>query len=307
MGLESFSTSDVSGESGGRVSGRYSDQELLDSLKEFYKEHGNFTISEYKNQVSTPSYSTIKRRFGTFNKAKIKAGIEPNESGGEYIRLTDSMQSASESKSFIVGCLLTDGWIHTGESNHVGFQVKDKELAKKFGIALSDWANISWDGFNSGKTEMEARGPIEVKGGEDNWRIKKGTHVAEHLDSYTGMSSDQLIGEFENYKKTLLEAIWDAEGSISEDGSIRFANSDKQILRLYIELVTDVVGIEFDDEWEWSTEKLKHRQYGDFNVSTKVSDSDVRNITFSTSYNREFANSIDSNVDRKSERLEQWD
>jgi len=307
MGIDKFSTSkDHKGSAGGTVSGMYSDKELLDAIRSFYKSYGDFTIKEYQQNVSNPSYSTIKRRFGTFNQAKIEAGIEISRKSKKRLKMTDGMEKPSDDKAYIVGCLLTDGWIHTGKTNHIGFQVKDKELAEKFGVSLSEWGDIRWDGFNSVSTQMEARGPIDIENGEDNWRVKKGTEVAKYLNSYAQMPYKDIFKEFKDYKKTLLEAIWDAEGSITKEGNIRFSNSDKVLLKLYMLLLDDLTSLAFDSDWSWLSNDKKGRSYGDFKVSNKISDSDTRNISFSRSFNSEFAQCVNSNVDRKSEKLNKW-
>lgn len=304
MGLDSFNESNT----GGGRSTPYTDDELLNALQEFYNEYGEFTATEYQNHNSSPSYSAISRRFNGLNNAKIKADIPLKRSSGRIKDITDSMKQPSKDKAFLVGCVLTDGWIHTSEDGkHIGFQVKDKELAEKFAVSLSEYSNLYWDGWNSGKTEMEARGPINIGDGDDNWRVKKGSVcLAEYFRQYKTMSYESIIEEFKNFKQTLLTSIWDCEGSITDGGDIRFANSDIDLINLYIELCSDLMSIRYSKEWDWSSEKKKYRKYGDFTVSTKISDSDVRNVLIPRKYNTEFSRVVDSNVDRKNDKLESW-
>lgn len=305
MSLDDFNTSSSSG---GGKSGKYSDEELLNALREFYNENGDFTSEQYQEEVSSPSYSTIQRRFETFNQAKIKAGIPVTRSGGKQLGVSQDMKHPSEDKAFIVGCLLTDGWIHTSDtSNHVGFQVKDKELAQEFALCLSSWAGLRWNGWNSNKTEMEARGPIEKENGESNWRVKKGSkELAQYLKTYEDLTAEVIKDELSEYKSTLLSSIWDCEGSITESGQIRFANSDPELLKLYMLLVEDLVGVEFIYEWKWASRDKKYRKYGDFTLSPKVADSDTRNVIITSEYRKPFAKAVNSMVNRKDERLQKW-
>lgn len=307
MSLDNFTTDDTTVKGGGKGSGStsYSDEELLDALVEFKEEHGEFTTKDYQKLASKPSYSTIQRRFGTFNEARIKAGIGVNKSGGKRTTIEDTMKKPSSEKAFVVGCLLTDGWIHRSDSGaHVGFQVKDKDLAQEFALALSDWANLDWYGWNADKTEMEARGPIDVEGtNNDNWRVKKGSkEIAKHLSSYEDMTADGLINHFSDYTVTLLTAIWDCEGSVSGN-QIRFANSDSELCKLYMKLLDTHTELDYTSDWEWASSCEKFRKYGDFTVSSKISDTEVRNITLPVSFNSDFNELVNSNLRRKREKL----
>jgi len=305
MGLDQFKSTDTESK-GGKVQS-YSDEEILEALQKFYNSYGQFTSDEYEENISSPSYSTVQRRFNTFNNAKIEANIPVTRSGGQQSTVSNTMKQPSRDKTFVVGCLLCDGWIHNTDSGHVGFQVKDKSLAQEFALSLSSWANLKWNGFNDDKTEMEARGPIEIDGAEDNWRVKKGSkEISGYMSKYENKSAKELISEFEDYKKDLLISIWDCEGSINECGQIKFANSDIEILKLYMFLVEDIIGVSYNQNWEWSSNKEKYRSYGEFTVSTKISDSDTRNVIIPVKYSTDFANVVNSFVTRKSKRLNEW-
>jgi hypothetical protein len=55
---------------------QYSEEELLEILRNFYKEHGRVaTMKDLMENKDLPSYSTYLRRFGALKKATKKAGI----------------------------------------------------------------------------------------------------------------------------------------------------------------------------------------------------------------------------------------
>lgn len=304
MGLDSFmDDSSAVNNSGG--SNRYTDEDLLQALRDFYEEHGYFTSKDYQDKKSSPSYSTIERRFETFNKARQKAGIPTNKSGGSQLVVTDSMREPSADKAYIVGCLLTDGWVTTSEFAHMGFQSSDKELAQEFALRFASWAGIRWCGWNNNKTDLEARGPIDIENSDKSaWRVKKGSkEVSEYINRYQDYTSDELLDEFSSYKHSLLASMWDCEGSISKQKQVKFANSDIEILKLYMKLVADLVGVAYEEEWEWASGEEKYRKYGEFTVSTTFGDTNTRNITIPSAYVSQFGKVVNTVIPRKRERF----
>lgn len=303
MGLDQYKSNGSDKVQGGSISGKYTEEDIIDKLQEFYNQYGVFTIQEYMDNVSSPSYSTIKRRFGSMNEAKEKAGIPLSTTGIKRVDMDNTMREPSSDQAYVIGCLITDGWVVSEKGSHtVGMTVKDKEFAAEFGKRLSSWLDLRWDGFNSNKTEMEARGPIEKGESKGLWNVKKGSkELVEFVDQHT---ESDLIDRYSNYKSELLNAMWSAEGSVSS-GQVKFGNEDVDILLLYMEILDSISEIELDMSWEWASNREEYRKYGDFVVSTKISNSDVRNVTLNKEHLREFSNVIDTPIERKSEKLNQ--
>jgi hypothetical protein len=59
----------------------YTDQDILNYIKQFYDEYGYISQKKFKYDDSYPSSSTAARRFGSWNEAVKGAGIEPNKMG----------------------------------------------------------------------------------------------------------------------------------------------------------------------------------------------------------------------------------
>lgn len=59
------------------IRGKYTDKELLDILKRFYKENGRVPMqSDFVNNYGCPSYAFYRNRFGGWNKALLLAGLD---------------------------------------------------------------------------------------------------------------------------------------------------------------------------------------------------------------------------------------
>lgn len=59
----------------------YKDEDLIQSLKEFYNEYGYISAYKFKYDKSYPSSTTVSSRFGSWNEAVKAADIEPNKLG----------------------------------------------------------------------------------------------------------------------------------------------------------------------------------------------------------------------------------
>jgi hypothetical protein len=59
----------------------YSDDELLEYIREFEKEYGYVSQRKFKYTDEYPSSTTVNRRWGSWNNAVTDAGIMPNEIG----------------------------------------------------------------------------------------------------------------------------------------------------------------------------------------------------------------------------------
>jgi Homing endonuclease associated repeat len=58
----------------------YTDEEMLNALRRFYKENGNYiSYTSYEQSGILPSASVIRNRFGTWNKALKKANLPTNQ------------------------------------------------------------------------------------------------------------------------------------------------------------------------------------------------------------------------------------
>lgn len=65
----------------------YTDEELIEMLREFAKELGETpTIQQIQENDTMPSRGTYAYRFGSYGEACLEAGIEPNQAGGAYPR-----------------------------------------------------------------------------------------------------------------------------------------------------------------------------------------------------------------------------
>lgn len=61
----------------------YSDDEILSSLQNCYSENGKVTTRLFQ-EFCGPSTKTVINRFGSFNKALLRAGIPTNDTWNNY-------------------------------------------------------------------------------------------------------------------------------------------------------------------------------------------------------------------------------
>ena len=58
----------------------YTDEELLDALREFHDKHGRSpTATEANDDDTLPHEATFRRRFGSWNAVVEKAGLTPRK------------------------------------------------------------------------------------------------------------------------------------------------------------------------------------------------------------------------------------
>jgi hypothetical protein len=59
------------------IRGKYTDNELFDILRQFYKENGKVPMqSDFTNNSKCPSYALYRKRFGSWNWALLLAGLD---------------------------------------------------------------------------------------------------------------------------------------------------------------------------------------------------------------------------------------
>jgi hypothetical protein len=65
---------------------KYTEDEVIQILKKFYKEHGKITSLEYQKSKTKPAIRTIMSMFGSWDNALTKAEIPLNEYGAKYTK-----------------------------------------------------------------------------------------------------------------------------------------------------------------------------------------------------------------------------
>ena len=133
-------------------------EECIEALNEAADKVGESpTVEEYRQVDVTPSETTIKEAFGTWNAAKQAAGLEIRSLEGqttvnineEYFETIDS-----ESKAYWLGCLFCHS-VQRGDDNtnrflQLGRSVKKRHYVEGFADAVdSDYAISEYEGADS--------------------------------------------------------------------------------------------------------------------------------------------------------------
>lgn len=140
MGLE-----DVSGVGDGPMHTQsYSNEDILDSIREFYKEEeGSTTASEFDKNPDTPSYTLVKQRFGSWYSALSEAGIsgvdtsECPECGNLYESLglhfsksgCERPEPSDKVLQLLTGSMMGDAW---SQKRHKHTRIKIEMVNKSY-------------------------------------------------------------------------------------------------------------------------------------------------------------------------------
>lgn len=226
----------------------YTRDEMLDELRRFKSEHGQIKSEDFKQHPDYPGIKPIYRIFGSWNEALNKAGIEINR-----LRVSDlkSGEDEMKSKAYVIGVLFGDGYITT-ESEYpvIGLGVTDKEFAEEFGARLCKWLGADWYGFNSDKTQVSCRAYNSNHTNSKKYKVEKGiTSIATSITDYYDKSISDILSEFNGVEEHLVRGMWDSEGCIDkENGTIKFSNTEKKVIRLYIKALSRCMKTDFEDE-----------------------------------------------------------
>lgn len=79
------------------MSGKYSDEELLDELRSIGREtDGKVTAEEMRKAEEKPSPETYRKRFGSWNKAKREAGLSSDATSASNEELLAQLRAFAE-------------------------------------------------------------------------------------------------------------------------------------------------------------------------------------------------------------------
>lgn len=267
---------------------------------------------QFNNDPEFTNTTTIKRVTGlTFNELKQKCnGKINNASQNVYF---EDINAFTQEEAYVVGVIIGDGYV--GDEIYLG--AIDKDFVIEFAKNLCKLLSLKWDGWDAKNTEICCMGPIKKENyesyGHDQWRVSKGitNRVENYFKLYQNLSGEDyfnLLEEFQWYKRDLIRGLWDSEGSIStETGKLRFSNSNYYVLHLFMQLVSDVINIDYENSknTDGSKENYKSEYYGEFTVSPPVNpDNKTRVVTIPSKYREKFFKKINPTIRRKRELFE---
>jgi len=251
-------------EAAGLTKTGYDKERIIELLRRFKTEEDvKFTSEEFTSHPNYPSERTVAKYFGTWNKALEAAGIKK----GKVVRGKDrEIEDPSKEKAYSIGALLGDGSIsETKTGDMIKFSTVDKEFASELGCRLGQWLNIKWKGFDSPSTEISCYVQEHSDNRQTQYHLCKNvTNMSNHIKKVYNSSLNGLKENFKEHKAYMIRGLWDAEGSIfKNDGRIVFSNSDKKLIRLYIDFTTSILDIEVDGNVDTDnlTEVLSENPY----------------------------------------------
>lgn len=226
------------------------------------------------------------------------------------VKYEDGMDDESKEKGYIRGVLLGDASLYERGSKdrwRLSLDTVDKEFAIQFGVMLCEWTGLEWDGWDSEDTEVSCVGPRPQEGNaQDQWRIDKSvTKISNILHDFQDVEIEKVMGKSSVYKQYLLKGLWDSEGCIERDGAVTFTSTDSDILWLYMELLSKLLGVKLSQDWEWASRNKSGRKYGEFTVSA-LNDFNARRVSISNKYTEDFYNLVDPTIKRKREVFEEY-
>lgn len=248
---------------------------------------------------------------------KYRESVGDNR-GSSGIVYPNSVYKSSEEKAYIVGVIMGDAGVYNYNYKHIKLECCDKEFIEEFGEKLSQFLNLRWEGFNSNKTELgcsvrDRDNPNHSK----SYIVYKGiASIFDHIVEYQeGKDWNDLLTEFEDYRKHILKGLWDSEGSILTPGNnkrqIKFSNKEMNVLSLYVGLLHEVVGLKFPDysrdksvfdDYNWEEMKNSIR-YGDIRIDYPYTDR-TSNVFIPSSYNKEFIDIVNPSITRKTDKID---
>lgn len=195
-------------------------QNVIERLKFLYNNLGHSPTSREINMIL---YQACLRYFGSFNEAKIEAGLTITEP--KYFNLPHVASSMSTDFAYVLGASLGDAHIETHPGRKgVTLNVRDKDFALVFMTHLEKWSektpyfHLDKEGFYIVRTYSK--------------------EIAEFIKEFN--LEDVLSAPME-IKRYFLKGLFDSEGSVGISNldiprkasrHIGFYNSNKNLIRI---------------------------------------------------------------------------
>jgi len=218
----------------------YSNEELLNELREATKEKESEITYDYFNERKGPSCSTLENRFGSFTQAKRKAGVSEKEKYGKLPVNSSFFDNINNSKkAYWLGMMYGDGWIQfRGSTKEIGLGLIDKDHIEKFKEALNSSHQI---------TEHDKE--------EENssWRLcladdKLVKSLQEKGCDSEKTNSEKLPDIKEKYYPDFVRGLFDADGNYQERGNtFKLHGANKKRFKKLIEWLPSEAAITKED------------------------------------------------------------
>lgn len=199
------------------------------------------TLGQYKSGENEPSATMIKRRFGSWNEAKEKAGLETNKKTGSPSTKVDKAyfdEIDTVDKAYWIGFILGDGYIGKNESGTPYLEVRLHRRDRSHLVKLSDSINCGNDVYDGNDDCVGLK--ITNQGFCDNL-IEKGIHNEKTNSSDLPDISVDLTPHF-------IRGLVDADGHINTDQyRVVITGASKDRLRelgTWIPFITSLASIE---------------------------------------------------------------
>lgn len=256
----------------GHNSHKWTKEKIILEYTKYYSPLKRITKFDIPNSL----LGAIRTYFGTYNKFCDELGLQTYHTN-ENIYLYDEKPSIY--LGYIVGVCLGDANISTRCLN---LTVTDKDFIDYFAYCLETIGfkpSIQYDAYKkTGKQRNQHRCAV--------YSSKFCSFLKSIRNTNWCKSQDK------NIQLYILKGLWDSEGSIkSKNKTISFANTNKDIVELYSDILFNVVGIP-------SNVYTGVSRLGTYEIV-------CYHVTFSKKiYRKQFMNIVGVTIDRKREKLE---
>lgn len=168
-----------------------------------------------------------KSYFGTFDAAKLSAGLVPTQ---RVYELPDGFDILTQELAYVFGAVYGDGFF---DAKKIGLNVTDKDFAENFAKIIRTWS----------KKKPTIKYNIKHKYYEVRLYSTRAVTFLEKLPVVG------LLDSKEEIKCAFLKGIYDAEGTVAASNidsprrasrRIGFYNSDTELLQIVLKLLKDV-------------------------------------------------------------------
>lgn len=244
-----------------------------DSVSKSYKDRSWMGEQKQDKQLSDKVIADkLNTTEGTVRKWRNEFDIQPVDTQTSFC---DHIYESSAEKAYIIGCLVGDGHINK-ENYSIKLSVIDEEFRDEFQISLSSFIRKNRDKISTGIDESHTS--------DQYYCILHGKELVDHIMKYVS-EWRSWIEEFNKRQKLFLcRGLWDSEGSVTEKGTIRFHNTDEELINLYEHCLTETTAIPSDGI-------TRSRQEG------------LITLYLEKQYNRWFYINVSPTIQRKNEKI----
>ncbi len=260
---------------------KWSKEKIIDELKNATIKIGH--SPSFKELIRLRGWdlpTVCYRYFGTFNNAKLIAGLVTDEKSKAY-ELPETAKNMTQELGYILGVIYGDGWIDI-QFGKIGLNVKDKDFAEFFAKVLEKWCGK--------KATIKKVKLYHVR--------LYGTRIASFLKNYDVM---KVLSSSEEVKGMFLRGLFDSEGYMAGYNlnnlriairKIVFYNSNKKLVDMVIKLLQEL-GI--------TKVKVSSNRYSGFGSKKKQ----YRVIIYGRENFEVFQKKIGFSINRKREKLKE--